>query len=113
LICENVVPFVYLLLFVPQVKSYLVIGTSAVYANIDFVTKFGFLKNRSLILLQKYKFSAVYRRIVTIPERNGRALTTMKRIVLGIIVQNKTFSYNSRLLIRESGDGSGSSQRYP
>jgi len=26
------------------VKSYLVIGTSAVYANIDFVTKFGFEK---------------------------------------------------------------------
>jgi len=44
LICENVVPFVYLLLFVPQVKSYLVIGTSAVYANIDFAIKPGFKK---------------------------------------------------------------------
>jgi hypothetical protein len=106
LICENVVPFVYLLLFVPQVKSNLVIGTGVVCANIDFAIK-------SLILLQKYKLSAVNKGNVTIPERNDRALTTMKRIVLGIIAQNKTFSYNSRLLIRESGDGSGSSQRYP
>jgi hypothetical protein len=95
------------------VKSNLVIGTGVVCANIDFAIKSGFLKNRSLILLQKYKLSAIYKGNVTIPERNERALTTMKRIVLGIITQNKTFSYNSRLLIRESGDGSGSSQRYP
>jgi hypothetical protein len=53
LICENVVPFVYLLLFVPQVKSYLVIGTGVVCANIDFVTKSGFFLKKKIAPVAK------------------------------------------------------------